>query len=274
MRSISAWFRSIVGPAASLLLGLCFAGSAGATSANTDLSDIWWTPTESGWGVQFVNTGLFVFATTFVYGPDGKPTWVTGELHKTNNSAVLPTFSGPVYVNTGPWFGGAFNPANVNSRQAGTMSFSFLEPPYVGRLTFSVDGVVVTKDVFRQALTMDDYTGTYAAFLTATAEDCTNPAGNVSVTSPVGVQFYHNGDQIWIAVANPNNVTCTTKGTYRQYGRLGLVTGTYTCTNGDSGDALYLEMSNQVKQIGTRFVFHSAVTKCASRGWIAGLVPD
>jgi hypothetical protein len=274
MQPIGTWIRSVARLVALLLAGLGFAGSAGATSANTDLSDIWWTPTESGWGVQFVNTGLFVFATTFVYGPDGKPTWVTGELHKTNNSADAPTFSGPVYVNTGPWFGGAFNPANVDSRQAGTMSFSFLEPPYVGRLTFSVDGVVVTRDVFRQTLTMDDYTGSYAAFLTATATECTNPAGNVSVTSAVGVQIFHYGDQIGIAVTNPNNVTCTTTGTYRQYGRLGLVNGTYSCTNGDSGEAIYLEMSNQVKQISTRFVFHSALTKCASRGRIAGLVPD
>jgi len=55
--------------------GLQTIGGAGATSANIDLSDIWWNPYESGWGMQLVNTGTFVFATIYVYGPDGNPAW-------------------------------------------------------------------------------------------------------------------------------------------------------------------------------------------------------
>ena len=51
---------------------------------------------------------------------------------------------------------------------------------------------------------------------------------------------------------NPANITTRQAGTYRRYGHFGLVNGTCTCTNGDSGEAIYLEMSNQVQQLSAR----------------------
>ena len=63
-----------------VLAAFSLVGNAGATSANTDLSDIWWNPAESGWGMQMVNTGTSVFATVYVYDQNRSPTWLTGEL--------------------------------------------------------------------------------------------------------------------------------------------------------------------------------------------------
>ena len=67
-----------------------------ATSASfTDLTDLWWNPTESGWGLQMVNTGTFIYATIYVYGPDGKPVWFAGGL---NSAGRLEMERRPVYL--------------------------------------------------------------------------------------------------------------------------------------------------------------------------------
>lgn len=59
------------------LLTLFLASAAFGASA----TDIWWNPSESGWGVNFAQNGNFIFATFFIYGPpNNAPTWVTGQL--------------------------------------------------------------------------------------------------------------------------------------------------------------------------------------------------
>ena len=72
-----------------------------ATSKTTDQSDIWWVHTESGWGIQFVQNDNTIFATLFVYGPDGQPTWYSATLGYQGSL----TWSGTLYKTTGPWFG-------------------------------------------------------------------------------------------------------------------------------------------------------------------------
>ena len=57
-----------------LLAAACIFGSPAHAATTTDISDLWWIPSESGWGVQFVQEELTIFATMFVYGPNGQPT--------------------------------------------------------------------------------------------------------------------------------------------------------------------------------------------------------
>ena len=99
----------------------------------------------------------------------------TGQLTRTGAAQI--TFAGPLYVTTGPYFGGPFNPGAVGARQVGTMTF-VLTTVTSGQLRYSVDGVVVTKAVQRQPLTLDNYSGNYTATVTATTSGCINPADN------------------------------------------------------------------------------------------------
>jgi hypothetical protein len=115
---------------------------AAKTSFSTDSSDLWWNPNESGWGMQLVQQAEFIFATLFIYGADGKPTWATAQL----TPIGTPSWSGPVYVTSGPWFGGTFNPASVTVRQAGSMTFT-ASSVTAGTVTYSIDGVTVTKQI-------------------------------------------------------------------------------------------------------------------------------
>ena len=67
-----------------------------------DYSDSWWTPTESGWGLQFVQQRDIVFASLYVYGPDGTPRWYSGALAFTGLTAQAhtPNYEGDLYQTT------------------------------------------------------------------------------------------------------------------------------------------------------------------------------
>src|ERR1051325_2487186 len=64
---------------ATLLVALSWCSAAAiAASFSTDQSDLWWANppgSENGWGFQLVQRNFAIFATLFVYGPTGTPTW-------------------------------------------------------------------------------------------------------------------------------------------------------------------------------------------------------
>ncbi len=124
---------------------------ASATSYSTDQSDLWWNQSESGWGIQFVHRGNLIFATMFVYDPSHVPIWYGGTLYPTGASF---TWSGSNYVTSGPWFGNVpFDPMQVGSRIVGTMTWTATSTSS-GTLTYTVDGVSVTKLLTRQTLVL------------------------------------------------------------------------------------------------------------------------
>ena len=59
---------------AALVLALALPVHA-ANPFGTDFSDLWFNPAESGWGVNLNHQMDVIFATLFVYGPDGKAKW-------------------------------------------------------------------------------------------------------------------------------------------------------------------------------------------------------
>lgn len=113
-------------------------------------SDLWWNPNESGWGLNIIQHGSgIIFATWFIYGPDGNPIWyVVPEGQWTRPSE----YRGPIYRTTGPEVWGTFNPAAVRRIMVGTAILSF-DPTDSTRLTaiLTVDGRTVVKQVRRQA---------------------------------------------------------------------------------------------------------------------------
>src|SRR5207253_24569 len=89
-------------------------------ASGADVSDLWWNPSESGWGMQLVQQATTVFATIFVYDTHGIPIWYTATLNflGVDPSGAL-SFSGDLYLTNGPWFGTVpFNPAQVAGAQS------------------------------------------------------------------------------------------------------------------------------------------------------------
>ncbi len=62
---------------------LCLPAGPAAAASGYDMSDLWWNPAESGWGIQFVQQRDVIFATLYVYDASGAPVWyvATTRLH-------------------------------------------------------------------------------------------------------------------------------------------------------------------------------------------------
>src|SRR5208282_174143 len=115
-----------------------------ATSFSTDQSDLWYVPAESGWGMQLVQRGSVIFATLFVYGPTGAPTWYTATLDYTADYV----WTGTLYATSGTYFEEPWNPALLTVIPVGTMTWSE-QTVATGLLTYVVNGVTVVKNVTR-----------------------------------------------------------------------------------------------------------------------------
>ncbi len=123
---------------------LVFGGAAGGPTIN--LSDLWWNPSENGWGISLSYQSNAIFAVWYSYGADGKPTWfpMPGGTWSGN------TYTGSLYRTQGPaWLGVPYNVAQFSAAPVGSMSFRFLDAN-TADLTYTVDGVTQTKTITRQ----------------------------------------------------------------------------------------------------------------------------
>ncbi len=112
-----------------------------------NFQDLWWNPSESGWGVNIAHQEDTLFATLFTYAANGQPRWLVmsdGVRSATNAN----TYTGTLYRTTGPAFD-AVPWSPINAIVAGTMSFAFTDGNSA-TLSYTVDGVAVTKQISRQ----------------------------------------------------------------------------------------------------------------------------
>ena len=117
-------------------------------SANGNYQGLWWRTggSESGWGVNLTHQGDVLFATLYTYDESGNPMWLSGSaLTRTGNG----TYSGSVERTTGPAYNVAFDPSRVVRVPVGTMAITFSADGVNATLSFSVNGVTVTKPITR-----------------------------------------------------------------------------------------------------------------------------
>jgi hypothetical protein len=109
-----------------------------------DFTDLWFNPSESGWGMAVAQQFDKMFLAWFVYDAAGKPVWyVSPDCTVTGNSCA-----GSLYRTTGPPFGPTFvGPATPFL--VGTVELDFTGPND-GTVTFIVDGVGGVKRIQRQ----------------------------------------------------------------------------------------------------------------------------
>ena len=249
-------------------IGLALALSYGppATAKTTDESDVLWVHTESGWGIQFVQNDLTIFATLYVYGPDGQPTWYTALLTYQGSF----TWSGTLYKSTGPWFGTVpFDPDTVTRTEVGSMSINF---PLInqGTLIYSVNGVQVTKTVERFLIAYEHYGGAFVGVMSqqGTGLAC-SPSKNTNAT-PANVQIMQNTPAMTVIVTSSLD-TCTFSGSYAQAGHMGHLGGNYSCSSGDAGTFTFIEMNRSFSDFRARTTVVSQ-TGCTLKGYLLGLV--
>ena len=208
--------------AAVLLVSLALVRPAAAV----DYTDIWFNPNEGGWGVNFVQSDAFIFVTFFIYGPGNQPnqpTWYTAQLRLQSNG----TWTGPVYLTTGTYFGIPWNAGNDSVTQVGTATFTPTSA-ITGTLVYNVDSVTVTKSIQRQTLTSIPLGGAYRGAYRSVYVNCNDSALN----GPVVYDSFWTvtqtiGGSITFAVTS--NDPFTMSGSYFQTGTLySMPAATYT----------------------------------------------
>ncbi len=250
-----------------LLATACFlAPPAYATSFSTDQSDLYYIAAESGWGIQLVQRGPDIFATLFVYGPTGEPTWYTATLLPTATSY---TWSGNLIATTGTYFEAPWDPASRTTNAVGTMTWT---APVVdsGTLTYVVNGVTVVKNVTRQALVLDDYSGHFGGGFHRDFTGCTNPALDVTSEVSTTTDVAQNGAQTTIQTTDSSRV-CTYTGTLSEAGQMGSAQLSFTCSDGTAGSGTLDEMQVSVYAIsGSLAETYTNPPGCQATGWFAG----
>jgi hypothetical protein len=253
--------RSLI---AAIVLGMCISAPARSASYSADQSDLWWIPTESGWGIQFVQRNSTIFATMFVYDAAGKPTWYVATMNASNL-----TWTGDLYGTKGPWFGTVpFDPKAVNATKVGTMTWVSSDVN-AGTLTYTVDGTQITKQLQRQFIATEDFTGHYAGNLHRVNSNCPvlSQNGTTDIPAVAVIEAAPNG--IAISVADFNLNACAYVGMLSQAGQMASVDGSVTCF-GSNGTFNITELQVSPLGVSFRFKVDFGPGTCALTGWFGG----
>ena len=239
--------------------------SAHATVVSTHYSDLWWAPAESGWGFNVTQQDNLLFLTFFVYGQNGLPAWYVATLvYAGEGINGTKSFTGDLYTTVGPWFGGPFDPAQVNARRVGTATFAS-NATSSAVVQYSVDGQIVTKNVQRQTLTPDRVAGTYVGILSDVTSACADASHNGTRTDTVGtITITQTGTSV--SLSTP---ACTFNGTYAQEGQFGRVTGGYACNGPSSGSFTFFELRSEQTALIGRYTLQDG--SCSFAGSIAAV---
>jgi hypothetical protein len=259
--------------AAGLVAALGFSLPASAATGGTDFTDNWLLPGEQGWGLNLIHQGNLIFATLFVYDVNGQPHFFSGS--ETVGTSTT-SFSGPLYETRGTYFAQPYNQSTHTATQVGTISLNFSSANN-GTLSYNVSGVTVTKAIQRFAFRNENLAGNYLGGLTASSV-C---GGSSQLTLIFDtIQVTHSGSSVSFKVNffNGSNVasSCTFNGTYSQNGRLGNVSGTYSCTFGTTpGNAGSFTISQiDAQQTGFTGRFTGSDNFCSSHTGYFGGVRD
>jgi hypothetical protein len=212
-----------------------------------------------------------VFATLFTYGSDGRPKWyVASEMRAIGlgSGGREPSFEGALFETTGPTSAANFDPARVTRRQVGTIRFvaSFTTQ---GSVTYTVDGLTVSKGVIRQAWAASDISGQFNGTRVLLGFNCP-PA--VPVSERLGpMTVTQSGSAITITTAGGiPATTCTYSGTLSQRGRMGIIeSGSFSCNSGTTGGFRMEEIEVNPHVFSAHIA--SFANGCQARGHFGGV---
>jgi hypothetical protein len=205
------------------IAGAIFSNAARAAN----YQDMWWVPTESGWGINIAHQGDVMFATWFIYGLNGQPTWIFLS-NAPRSGATGNTFTGDIFQATGtPFATVPFVSQNTALTKAGTATIVFSDARN-GTLTYNIGAAQVVKQITRINLDTLNLTGTYYGGLFRSA-GCTNSGVGNSIFSVT-----HTPSLGTVSIVEVGGDNCRFTGTLNQLGSVVAGSGSYTC-QGETG---------------------------------------
>ena len=118
------------------------------TVAPGQVGDMWWNPSESGWGLSISQQHGALFVVWYTYRADGTPAWYVMPDGRWSGG----TWSGTLYRTTyapTPFMGRRFDAAAVAPVPVGTMSLAF-SGSNAATMRYAVGGVSGAKAISRQ----------------------------------------------------------------------------------------------------------------------------
>lgn len=118
----------------------------GSLQPTFNYTDMWFTATESGWGISLVqHPSNIIFGAWFTYDEQGQPHW-----YVVPGCEMIGDYcTGTLYETSGSAFSAPFNPAALVARPVGTLSLTF-SGFGTASMRFNVRGVIRTKTITRQ----------------------------------------------------------------------------------------------------------------------------
>ncbi len=113
-----------------------------------DYTDMWWTPSEPGWGAAITQQADTIFVAWYVYNPDmsGNPIWFVAPNCQIASDGA--SCGGPAYQVKGPPFGTTFDPKQVVSTNVGQFRLTFDDANH-GTFNYLGTTIFVTKTITR-----------------------------------------------------------------------------------------------------------------------------
>lgn len=229
-----------------------------ATPQQHDGNDLWIDPNESGWGLNLFHQGDMLFASLFVYGPNGQPRWYTASSLAGDDGGPAhdrpSIYTGALYETTGPGIGGPFDPSRVTRRQVGMMSIELAtEFPgtNVARVSYSIDGVNVAKRAVAFTFARVNLSGTYVGYQSAVG----------GTNDDMSITINDDGSSVTMSTTGSASGSCTYSGARTQNGQLSNVDGTYSCNGGRNGSFAMRDANVTRHGITSRFTGNRIVSE-------------
>lgn len=116
-------------------------------------ADLWWSASESGWGLSVSHQFAKVFACWYVYDANGRPLWVVlpdgaldaGRAFQTG----VQVYQGDLYTTRGPPFAATFDASKVVVTKVGTALIRYIDKDRIS-LSYTAFGKTESKELTRQ----------------------------------------------------------------------------------------------------------------------------
>jgi len=215
--------------AIALVAASALATGSAQSASTTNFSDQWWVEAESGWGASVLQQADVLFIDLFVYSADARPTWFTVAASQQGSAPAGHTvFTGDLYQTSGPYYGGPFNASAVTYAKVGTLTFD-ADSAHSATLTYTVNGVAVTKIVSRQLWRYENLGGSYYGGMLGEQVACNPASENGTFEFPAAIQVVHNPDNsVRVDIQSlTTGVTYQLEGTYSQSGHMGRIAANF-----------------------------------------------
>jgi hypothetical protein len=156
----------------------------------------------------------------------------------------------------------------VTFRQVGAVSVAAGQVD-TAAISYSVDGVSVTKTITRQTWRNENVDGIYVGAVTGTYSGC-GASRNGYFEAPIVLTVGHGGGSTFSMREEGSDYSCNYTGQYRQAGRMGFVQGTATCSDGQNQSFATSEVQGGLQGLSMRLVSQFA-NNCQFVGRIGGM---